>query len=308
MKKRVAVVIPNYGSRAALGRCLDSLSNCTRINEVEVIVVHSGPEHLNLSFYNSSVKVTIVEPSKRLYAGAARNMGVMKAASCDFILFIDSDCTPGRDWISTHLKALNHGADVVAGPVLPGPPKKPTGLAEYLIEFAVTRRVPLGGEFISVPACNFSIQRKLFDKLGGFPDNPTGQDLLFNLRLRAKGRSITYMKSASVYHFCRNNHMDFISNRKRIGKGLGIVTHQAELEGLLNNGVSFEYRFLRVICRSPFGILLLPSKIFRLVLLIFRGDITILKFSLSCPISLIQGLYIEGKSCRSGYVESMASQ
>ncbi len=308
MKKTVAVIIPNYGPGVALERCLESLSNCTGINEVEIIIVHSGPEHLVLSFYNPSVKVTIVEPSQRLYAGAARNMGVLKATTSDLILFIDSDCTPSREWISTHVNALNNGADVVAGPVLPGPPNKPTGLAEYLIEFAVTRRVPLGGEFISVPSCNFSIQRKLFDKLGGFPDNPTAQDLLFNLRLRAKDRRITYMKSASVYHFCRNNHMEFISNRKRIGKGLGTVTHQAELEGLLNNKVSFEYRFLRVICRSPFGILLLPSKIFRLLLLIFRGDIAILKFCLSCPISLIQGLYIEGRFCRSGYIESLTSQ
>jgi len=308
MKKTVAVIIPNYGPAAPVERCIESLSGCTEINEVEVIIVHSGPEHLDLSYDNSSIKVTIIQPSKRLYAGAARNMGVLKATTSDLILFIDSDCIPSRKWISMHVNALNNGADVVAGPVLPAPPNKSTGLAEYLIEFAVTRRIPLGGEFISVPSCNFSIQKKLFDKLGGFPDNPTGQDLLFNLRLREKGRRITYMKSASVYHFCRNNHMEFISNRKRIGKGLGTVTHQAELEGLLNNKVSFEYRFLRVICRSPFGILLLPSKIFRLLLLILRGDITILKFCLSCPISLIHGLYIEGRFCRSGYVESLVSQ
>jgi hypothetical protein len=185
--------------------------------------------------------------------------------------------------------------------VLPGPPEKPDGFAEYLIEFAVTRKPPFLSKPISAPACNFAISTDLFQQMQGFPNNKTGQDLLFNLRLRKQEYPLHFIPSASVYHCCRANRSTFLQHRDQIGSGLGEVTLQAEREGLFNESLSAEYQFLRVICRSPFGCLLIGAKLFRIALLIARGDLVLLHYVMRSPINLFWGLVREGVACRTTY-------
>jgi GT2 family glycosyltransferase len=303
LEAHAIVVIPSYGPLHQVERCLDSLTRCRGVETVEVRVVHSGPEPVQSPLGAAGLKVRAIQSSERLFAGAARNRGVREGPPAEIILFIDADCVAEPNWIEAHLHAHRQGATLVTGPVLPGPPDAPTGLAEYLVEFAFTRMAPALEQFRSAPACNFSIRRDLFERMGGFPDNPTGQDLLFNLRLCAQGHRVLFSSAATMFHCCRAESGAYLANRERIGRGLGRVTRQAEREGLLNRGVGSEYRFLRTICRSPWGLLLLPSKLFRLAVLILRGDLSILRYVLSCPLSLLRGLWVESRACRSGYLE-----
>lgn len=305
MGKRAAVIIPNYGPEENLVRCLESLGHCRNFSLIRTVVVHSGPWPLESPFELPGLDSVIIRSEDRLFPGAARNLGAATVGECDLLIFLDSDCVVDPGWIDGHIEAHAKNTGAVAGRVLPAPQGKPSGLAEYLIEFAVTRCLPPSGEFMSLPACNFSMRGELFRKLGGFPDDPAGQDLHFNLMLRSFGERISFSKSAIVYHYCRADPREFRENRRRIGRGLGSVTFQAEKEGMLDGGVSAEYRFLRWICRSPFGILLTPAKLFRLFYLIVSGDFSVLIYLLSCPFSLIRGLWIEGRHCRMGYLEEL---
>jgi GT2 family glycosyltransferase len=303
MELRTIVVIPHYGPRHHLDRCLQGLADCRHIDSVQICVVHSGPDHLDIPITLDGIDILTIDSPDRLLAGAARNRGVAERSESDIILFIDADCVPGIDWISAHLEAHAEGAQLVTGPVLPGPPEAPAGFAEYLIEFAICRKPPVYGPMMSAPACNFSVRRDIFAALGGFPNNPAGQDLLFNLRCRRKGYELTFSHAAALFHSCRSTTEAFLNNRRKIGRGLGEITYQAEVEGLLSASANSEYRFLRIISRSPFGILLLPAKLFRLAVLVLRGDFAVLKYALRCPIALIRGLLVEGSACRTGYLE-----
>ena len=297
------IVIPHYGPRENLDRCLQGLAQCNEIESVKICVVHSGPDPLDTALGPDELDIITVDSAERLLAGAARNRGVAQRPQSEIFLFIDADCVPDVHWISGHLQAHDKGADLVTGPVLPGPPEAPSGFAEYLIEFAICRKPPIYGPMMSAPACNFSVRREVFEDLGGFPNNPAGQDLLFNLRCRRKGYGLIFARAACLYHSCRNTTDAFLKNRRKIGRGLGEITYQAEAEGLLSTSANSEYRFLRVISRSPFGILLLPAKLFRLGVLILRGDFLVLKYILRCPMDLIRGLLVEGAACRRGYIE-----
>lgn len=303
MAKKVAVIIPHYGPEIDLKRCLWSLKRLANNIITKTVVVHSGPEPLRSSYAIYGPKTILISTDERLFAGSARNLGAAAAKECELLFFLDSDCIVAPGWLDAHMEVHGNNIGVAAGRVLPAPYEKPKGLAEYLIEFAVTRHLPPNGEFMSLPACNFSINRDLFQKSGGFPDDPAGQDLHFNLKLRSIGENITFVKSAVVYHYCRSSPDDFRENRRRMGRGLGSVTFLAEKKGLLGKSVCAEYRFLVWICRSPFGLLLIPAKLFRLCYLILKGDYAILAYIISSPASLITGLWIEGRYCRKGYIE-----
>jgi GT2 family glycosyltransferase len=284
-----------------LTSCIDSLLQQTLSTPPQIIVVHSGPDSLPSEFRNRWSTVQFIETEDRLYAGEARNRG-SSFAKGQYLLFIDADCIPSADWAQSHLNVLQQGAKITTGPVLPGPPDNPDGFAEYLIEFAITRKPPFLSKPMSAPACNFAMEAYLFHQMNGFPNNHTGQDLLFNLRLRKQNHSLDFTQKATVYHICRAERSIFLKHRDQIGAGLGEVTYQAEKEGLFQADISAEYQFLRIICRSPFGCLLIGAKLFRIALLILRGDWTLLSYILRNPLDLLWGLIREGISCRKNYV------
>lgn len=118
----VTVLVCTLNRVAFLRDLLDSLARCERFGDILVIVVDNGctdstgdicrlyaERHPNIS--------RIVEP--RLGLSWARNAG-LRAAETPYILFLDDDCTVGRDFLRRALATIqDHAPDFFGGPIVP---------------------------------------------------------------------------------------------------------------------------------------------------------------------------------------------
>jgi hypothetical protein len=58
---------------------------------------------------------------------------------------------------------------------------------------------------------------------------------------------------------------------------------------------------LRLICRSPQGVLLVVAKLFRLLVLVLQGDRLVLRTLLNHPVLILDGLWAEARACRRAF-------
>jgi hypothetical protein len=308
----VVVIIPSHGDSAGLFLALASLAAQqplpgsdhadAAILRPMVQVVHSGPTPLpprqHWPELDLDWRVTSLSP-RRLSAAQARNLAVRLTAR-PLLVFLDADCQAGPHFLAGHLEAHRRGATLVSGMVLPGREESAVARAEYLVEFATTRLRRPGGA-VSAPACNLSIDRRLLEAVGGFPELEAGEDVLLHLRLRQRGHRLAQHPHAVVHHCCRQTRQAYRGHRAFIGTGLGQLTAQAEREGLFTAGLSLEYHVLRWICRSPWGSLLVVAKLFRLLALSLQRDRLVLR---RWPLSfglVLEGLWLEALACRRAY-------
>lgn len=97
----MSIIIPTFNSEGTIGKCLlGVLSQDYPTEKIEVIVIDSGKDStqeicksLNIEYIN-----TYWSNEKRLTAGEARNLGIAHAHG-DFIVTLDSDCVPQKDWL-----------------------------------------------------------------------------------------------------------------------------------------------------------------------------------------------------------------
>jgi len=124
---RVAICVITYKRPQGLARLLDGLDGLSfddQRPDIEVVVVDNDPEGSTREFCEqrrSSCRWELryyVEPRRGI--PFARNTAINQASSnADFIAFIDDDEQPEPDWLNELLKVQRqHGADVVAGPVV----------------------------------------------------------------------------------------------------------------------------------------------------------------------------------------------
>ena len=107
----VSVVVPTYNRGNIIGFTLDSLKGDIQGVPVEVIVVDDGSTDNTLAILADNypwVKV-IVNPGKG--APAARNTG-LKAATGNYILFLDSDDLLGKNYLAAKVHYLDQNPDV----------------------------------------------------------------------------------------------------------------------------------------------------------------------------------------------------
>jgi len=117
MGKSVSVIIPIYNAGAYLVECLHSVVNQT-FKDIEIILVNDGSidssSIIMHTFAKEDERIKIIsQPNKGV--SAARNMG-LRAASCEYILFIDSDDMIMPNTIETlYKKASETGSDLLLG-------------------------------------------------------------------------------------------------------------------------------------------------------------------------------------------------
>lgn len=120
-----------------------------------------------------------------------RNAGV-RAARGEVIVFTDSGCEPGPDWLASLVLPLFRGEDITAGRTVSarGRPglydQSPNSRASYLKECATI---------------NLAFRREVFDAIGGFDEDfAYGSDIDFSWRLVDAGYRIRNVADAVVTH------------------------------------------------------------------------------------------------------------
>ena len=213
------MIVPYYGERAALERCLQALALQTLDSKaIEVIVVNNRPDQrLSLDGVSSSLNIVIaVEARPGSYA--ARNRGVQLARG-RWLAFTDADCVPDERWLEA---GLHHAArhDPLGGHielVL----TDPASLAQqYDAAFGLDQKsyVENGG---FAATANLIVSKATFDKVGPFSAClRSGGDLEWCRRASRAGYPVVYCPEAIVCHPARETVREVIRKALRVQGGV----------------------------------------------------------------------------------------
>ena len=185
---------------------------------LRVIVVDNGSAHPQRHVADLDPRVEfLVEPRPGSYA--ARN-AALAVARGDVLAFTDSDTLPDPGWVSGALRALDAGAQVVAGRVrvYPRDPARPHPVEAFEVvnAFRQDRTVPRG---FAVTA-NVVVPRAVFDAVGPFDaDLPSGGDAEWCGRAVAAGFPLTYDEDAVVAHPARESYAEAWKKLCRVQHG-----------------------------------------------------------------------------------------
>lgn len=148
----------------------------------EVVVVNSGGGDSAGTLERAGLGgVRVVHRDERLFAGAARNLGIA-ATEAPYVAFLAADSVAEPGWVAGRLRRHRDGAGTVSC-VLTSPPDA-TGSARAGHLLLNTRRMPDTPEEHRL-LYGLSYDRTLFDRFGRFrEDMRAGEDSEFNGRIR----------------------------------------------------------------------------------------------------------------------------
>lgn len=226
----LSVVVPVHDGATALPGLLAALAAQEDVGDVEVVVVdnHSSDRTAEVASASAVVSRLLAEPRPGSYA--ARNTG-WRACRGDVVAFTDVDCLPEPGWLRALVRALDAGADLAGGAVVPGPP--PPGRwagwwagydrAMYLDQADNVRESGFAA------TANLAVRRQVLEELGGFDDAlASGGDALFGRRAVAAGYRLEWAPEAVVLHRPRAGLRATWSLWRRLGKGYGDLARRGE--------------------------------------------------------------------------------
>ncbi len=157
----LSVIIPTYKRRETLVPCLERLApeiQNLSLDLYEIVVTDDGladdPDH---SLSNDFPWIVHNRGPKKGPA-ANRNSGA-KAASGEWLIFLDDDCLPQPTFLSAYLEAIraNPQYSVFEGSTLPERPKQ-----------RLDEEAPINEHGGYLWSCNFLIKRTLFFEIAAF--------------------------------------------------------------------------------------------------------------------------------------------
>ncbi len=194
MAPRVSVITPARDAAATLPALLGALRAQT-YDDFELILVDDGSSDDTRAIAEAHPVVTTVVDGGGRGPGAARNAGVA-ASSGEVIAFTDADCEPSPDWLVRGLAALDAGADLVQGTVVPAGPCGPWD-----------RTVRVGRFSHLYETANLLVRRSLFEELGGFEpwlspkrSKELAEDVWLGWRAARSGARTAFAEDAVVAH------------------------------------------------------------------------------------------------------------
>jgi glycosyltransferase involved in cell wall biosynthesis len=204
---KVSVIVPSYNGAEKLPQLMEALSK-QRLSPSEVIVVLDGSTDESkkvLGPWVHKLPLKIVNQENHGRAGA-RNRGAAESVG-NVLIFYDDDMIPDGNSLQRHLE-LQREND---GRLVSGAVKEDTNCATEICEW---RRYLLSkwmGEGqspgvlneneIGLSAANFSIRKKIFEKLGGFdPELRDCEDFDLGVRAFFKGFDLVHDPVNTAIH------------------------------------------------------------------------------------------------------------
>ncbi len=198
----------------SLDKFLDSVINQTKRPD-ELIIVDGGSTDGTIELikkYSKKhkwIKLFIV-PEANISKG--RNYAVTKAEN-EIILSSDGGCVLNKDWVEKMLEKFEN-CDVVVG--------------NYKISYKnnfekfqglIVKRNP-STKASRASSRSLGFRKKAWKAVGGYPENTyTGEDTLFNLKLKEKGFKFCFAKDAIVYWEMRSSWKKFFKQFYKYGFG-----------------------------------------------------------------------------------------
>ena len=216
----VSVIVPTYNGAKKILNTLQALEKQT-FKAFEVIVVIDGSSDDTAEMLKSKVfdfqQFTIIEQENRGRAGS-RNQGAAEALG-ELLIFFDDDIRPVSECIRLHLQHHHQFPGTLAvGNVPEDLEKSLTDFQQYKAFLSRKWTAPLtqnngliDPEKPFLTAANFSVSKKMFEKLGGF-DNTLTDSEDFDLAVRASALKVPIYFLADALGW----HDDFVTCRSYI--------------------------------------------------------------------------------------------
>jgi GT2 family glycosyltransferase len=224
----VSIVIPTFARLEGLRSCLGGLARMTfDMSRAEIIVVDDSggnPEVEKVAAqFASALRIRTISKTNGGPA-SARNGGAY-AAQGRFLAFIDDDCVPAHDWLSSLMTVLEqHSGALAGGPVLNGLPDDPFAAASQDIATYVARHYAEGrGRERFFTTNNFALSSARFSELGGFDASIpswTAEDKEFCDRWRDRGYPMIWVSNARVHHAHALKFSSFVRQHYDYGRGI----------------------------------------------------------------------------------------
>ena len=199
----VSVVVPCHAAARTVTALLEAIRGQTLAAErYEVIVVDPGADGTrrvleDLATGWSGPELRIVRGPLRDGPAAKRNAGAALARG-RVLAFTDSDCVPEPRWLEAGLAAIDRGAELVQGAVMP-----PSDARVH----PLSHRIHVMSDVGLHETSNMFYDRAVFDRLGGFTTRyfrrfgaPFGEDVELGWRARRAGARYGFEPGAVVRH------------------------------------------------------------------------------------------------------------
>ena len=214
MSPRVAVVVPNWNTRAFLGPCLESLRRQT-FRDFETLVVDSASTDGSVGFVEErfpEVRVLAL-PENRGFSGAV-NAGI-EASSADLVVLLNNDTEQDPGWLEALVRAAERRpeAGLFASKLVDfgdrrlldgaGDALRKSGLP-YRLGHGERDRGQFGSEEFVFGACAAAAlyRRSVFEEVGLFDEDFFAycEDGDLSFRAQLAGYRCLYVPDSVVYH------------------------------------------------------------------------------------------------------------
>lgn len=221
MSKFVSVVVPTYNRPDLLARCLECLTPEAQefsAGAFEVIVTDDGREESTRTMIASRFPWVKYIAGPGRGPAANRNNGA-RAASGEWLAFVDDDCLPQPGWLASIQRvAREQGVEVVEGKtVIPDRVDNP---------FLQGVENLTGGVFWS---CNLAVRKETFLELGGFDEDfleAGGEDMEFAWRIQQRKVNAKFCPEALVFHPVRPASLKTLIWRMRLSRWILLYYHR----------------------------------------------------------------------------------
>jgi GT2 family glycosyltransferase len=214
-RPKASVVIPHYNDFENLQLCLEFLEKQTLPSSDFEVVVADNDSSVGFEAVVRGVRQRAkVVLARERGAGPARNVGA-DASTGEVLVFTDSDCRPGEQFLSAGLDMLEL-FDIVGGAirVTANDPKNLSPVEAFELVFAFRNELYVKKRHFSVTAALF-IPRWIFQAVGPFR-NGVSEDMDWCARARRMGFRIGYASHSLIEHPARRKWPDFVRKHKRL--------------------------------------------------------------------------------------------
>jgi GT2 family glycosyltransferase/tetratricopeptide (TPR) repeat protein len=223
-----SIIIPVFNKVELTQQCLTHLANVTEGISYEVIIVDNNSLDSTGEFLQSlDGDVQIIRNSTNLGFAKGNNQGA-QAARGRYLVFLNNDTIPKKDWLKSLVDEVTEHPDVaVVGSKLlyPDDTIQHAGVVfsrqlqmPYHLFNGVPESLPAVNtrkEFQVVTAACILVRKETFEQVGGFDEGFVNgfEDVDLCLRIRQMGKKVVYQPKSCLYHLesqtsGRKNHED----------------------------------------------------------------------------------------------------
>ncbi|MFH8119628.1 MAG: glycosyltransferase [Candidatus Aenigmatarchaeota archaeon] len=199
----ISIVIPAYNAEKTIANTIKALlkQNYPK-KDYEIIVVDDGSTDNTVNVVKKFKKVRLIK-QKHKGPAAARNLGAKKAKG-SIILFTDSDCVPGKNWIKFMIEPFKN-KEIVGVSGTYRTLNKESSIARFIgYEIERNHEVMKKKKYIDfIGSYSAAYRKNIFLKFGGFDENfpiASGEDPELSFRISKAGYKMVFQPKAYVYH------------------------------------------------------------------------------------------------------------